>query len=97
MPNSKEFLIAAKTVKQLTKSPSNEELQVLYGLYKQSTVGDINVEKPGFLNFREVKKWESWDSYKGLSQFDAEVKYISWVNELIQKYGIIYTTQDLHP
>ncbi len=89
MPNSNEFLIAANTVKKLAKSPSNDELQVLYGFYKQSTIGDINIEKPGFLNFREVKKWESWNSCKGLSQFDAEVKYILWVNTLIQKYGVI--------
>ena len=55
MGNSKEFLIAADTVKQLSKSPETEELQMLYGYYKQATVGDINVEKPGFLNFKETK------------------------------------------
>jgi diazepam-binding inhibitor (GABA receptor modulating acyl-CoA-binding protein) len=86
--NSKEFLIAAETVKQLTQSPSNDELQTLYGLYKQATIGDINIEKPGFLNFRDVKKWESWNSYKGTTVFDAEVKYILYVNDLIQKYGV---------
>lgn len=88
MSNSKEFLIAADTVKQLSKTPTTYDLQVLYGLYKQATVGDINIKKPEFLNFKEVKKWESWNSYKGLSKFDTEVKYIVYVNELIQKYGV---------
>ncbi len=88
MSNSKEFLIAAETVKQLSKSPETEELQILYGLYKQATVGDVNVEKPGFLNFKESKKWEAWNTYKGLGQYDAEVKYILYVNDLIQKYGV---------
>lgn len=88
MNNSNEFQLAAETVKQLTKVPTTDELQILYGLYKQATIGDINIEKPGFLNFKEVKKWESWNSCKGLSQFNAEVKYILYVNELIQKYGV---------
>ena len=88
MSNSQEFLVAAETVKQLSKKPETDELQVLYGLYKQSTIGDINIEKPGFLNFKELKKWESWNSYKGCSRFDSEVKYILYVNELIQKYGV---------
>ena len=88
MTNSKEFLIAADTVKQLSKSPETEELQILYGYYKQATVGNINVDKPGFLNFKEIKKWEAWNACKGIVQYDAEVKYILYVNELIQKYGI---------
>lgn len=88
MGNSKEFLIAADTVKQLSKSPETEELQMLYGLYKQATVGDINVEKPGFLNFKEAKKWEAWNACKGIGPYDAEVKYILYVNDLIQKYGV---------
>jgi len=87
MSNSKEFLIAVKTVKQLCQTPTTDELKVLYGLYKQATIGDINIEKPGFLNFKEVTKWESWNSYKGITQFNAEVKYIMYVNELIQIYG----------
>ncbi len=87
MSNSKEFLIAANTVKSLSQTPDNEELQILYGCYKQATVGDVNVEKPGFLNFKEVKKWEAWNLCKGMSKYDAEVKYILFVNDLIQKYG----------
>ena len=86
MVNSKEFLIAAQTVKTLGKTPETDELQTLYGYFKQATVGDINIEKPGFLNFKEGKKWEAWNACKGVSQHDAEVKYILYVNNLIQKY-----------
>lgn len=89
MTNSNEFLIATQTIKQLNETPNTNELKILYGLYKQATIGDINIQKPVFINFKEVKKWESWNSYKGLNQFEAEVKYIIYVNELIQKYGVI--------
>ena len=88
MPNSNEFLIAADTVKTLCRKPENEELQMLYGYFKQSTVGDINIKKPVFLNFIECAKWEAWTACKGTKQNDAEVKYILYVNDLIQKYGV---------
>jgi diazepam-binding inhibitor (GABA receptor modulating acyl-CoA-binding protein) len=88
MSNSKEFLTAADYVKKLKSTPNNDELGVLYGLYKQATVGDINVPKPGFFSFKESKKWESWNQYKGLSTYDSEVKYITTVNDMIQKYGV---------
>ncbi len=88
MGNSKEFLIAAETVKNLSKTPEHDELQVLYGFYKQATQGDISSDKPGFLNFKEVKKWEAWNACKGMGQYDAEVKYILYVNDMIQKYGV---------
>ena len=86
MVNSKEFLIAAQKVKTLGKTPETDELQTLYGYFKQATVGDINIEKPGFFNFKEGKKWDAWNACKGISQCDAEVKYILYVNDLIQKY-----------
>ena len=88
MSNSKEFLVASEYVKKLKTTPNYDELGVLYGLYKQATVGDINTTKPGFLNFKESKKWESWNQYKGLSTYDSEVKYITAVNVMIQKYGV---------
>ncbi len=88
MGNSKEFLVAAETVKKLSSTPNNNEMIELYGLYKQATVGDINIEKPGFLNFKEVTKWEAWNKCKGMDQYNSEVKYIMFVNQLIQKYGL---------
>jgi len=88
MSNSKEFLIAAETVKKLSEKPNNDELKILYGFYKQAVVGDCNTDKPGMLNFTEKAKWESWNSNKGMSKYNAEVQYITYVNQLIQKYGL---------
>jgi len=89
MSNYKEFLTAADYVKKLKTTPTNDELSVLYGLYKQATVGDINITKPVFFNFKESKKWDSWNQYKGMDRYDSEVKYIMTVNELIQKYDTL--------
>ena len=86
--NSLEFLTATNIIKQLATPPCEDEYSCLYGLYKQATIGDNTKSKPLFINIIEVKKWESWEKYKSCSQYDAEVKYITLVNDLIQKYGI---------
>ena len=39
---------------------TNDELKEIYGLYKQATVGDINTERPGMLDFKGKAKWDSW-------------------------------------
>ena len=88
MAPSKEFLNAVETVKKLSTEPTTEELMELYGLYKQVTVGDINIEQPSFFSFREGKKWTAWNNYKGMDRFDAEVKYVITVNKLIKAYGL---------
>lgn len=86
--NSPEFIFATAIVKKLKQEPSNIEKADCYGLYKQATIGNVNIEKPSFFNFFELKKWEAWEKYKGLNTYDAEVKYITLVNTLIRKYSI---------
>jgi acyl-CoA-binding protein len=39
----------------------------LYGLFKQATVGDINGEKPGLLDFRKKAKYDAWNEFQGTS------------------------------
>lgn len=88
MSNSNEFLTAAEYVKKLKTKPNNEELLELYKYYKQATIGDINTQKPMIMYFKEISKWDSWNSVKGLNKHLSEVKYITFVNSLIKKYGI---------
>lgn len=38
-------------------SSSNDQKLKFYSLYKQATIGDVNTERPGFLNFVERAKW----------------------------------------
>jgi len=86
MLNSKEFLLAAETVKQLAQTPSTEELQVLYGLYKQATVGDINIDRPSMFSFEARKKWDAWNEKKGIKQEVAKQSYIDYVNSIAKTY-----------
>lgn len=37
-----KFKKAAEDVKNLTKKPTDEELLIIYGLFKQGSIGDVN-------------------------------------------------------
>ncbi|XP_066571521.1 acyl-CoA-binding domain-containing protein 7 [Amia ocellicauda] len=83
-----EFEKVADDVKKVKSRPTDEELLDMYGLYKQATVGDIDIEKPGILNMKGKAKWEAWDSRKGMSKDAAMNAYIAIAKEVIDKYGL---------
>ncbi|XP_036294340.1 acyl-CoA-binding protein-like [Pipistrellus kuhlii] len=79
---------AAEEVKRLKSKPTDNELLFLYSHYKQATVGDIDKERPGMLDFKGRAKWDAWNELKGTAREDAMKAYISKVEELKQKYGM---------
>ncbi|XP_060638308.2 acyl-CoA-binding domain-containing protein 7 [Anolis sagrei] len=88
MPLQADFESIAEKVKKLKTKPTDDELRELYGLYKQATVGDINIESPGMLDLKGKAKWDAWNLKKGTSKEDAMKAYISKANGLIEKYGV---------
>jgi diazepam-binding inhibitor (GABA receptor modulating acyl-CoA-binding protein) len=84
MSNSPQFLQAVDAIQELKTKPPNNVLLQLYGLYKQATIGDNSqIIKPGLLDFKGNIKWNSWNTYKGYSKYQAEIEYITLVNLLI--------------
>jgi len=86
MSNSIQFTNACDTVKKLKTKPSDDDLGKLYGLYKQAVFGDNNTSEPNIFDMVGKKKWNYWNDNKGLSKYNAEVQYITLVNEIIHKY-----------
>uniref|UniRef100_A0A060T7D1 ARAD1C27390p n=1 Tax=Blastobotrys adeninivorans TaxID=409370 RepID=A0A060T7D1_BLAAD len=84
---SAEFEAAAEAVNKLPKTPDQDELLKLYGLFKQAKVGDVNTERPGLMDFKGKYKWDAWKALEGKSQEDAEKEYIALVEELKAKYA----------
>jgi len=80
-----KFEKAAVDVKGLTKRPSNDEFQQIYGLYKQATQGDVEGKRPGFTNVIGRGKYDGWAACKGMSTDDAMKKYIALVESLLAK------------
>uniref|UniRef100_A0AAZ3P4E6 Diazepam binding inhibitor, acyl-CoA binding protein n=1 Tax=Oncorhynchus tshawytscha TaxID=74940 RepID=A0AAZ3P4E6_ONCTS len=81
-----EFEKAADEVRRLTVQPSYAELAVVYGLYKQATLGNVNTERPGIFDFQGKSKWDGWKAQEGKSKEDAIKEYIAFVEEMKAKY-----------
>lgn len=85
-----EFELAAAAIKKSADrniKMSDDELLLVYSLYKQGTVGDNNTNKPGMLDFKGKAKWEAWNKCKGKSQADAQNEYRELAKTLLNKYG----------
>lgn len=82
MATQEEFDQAVTQSKQLTERPSNDILLKLYSLYKQAMEGDVNTERPGGFDFKNIAKWDAWKSLQGTSQEEARAQYVQLVNQL---------------
>jgi diazepam-binding inhibitor (GABA receptor modulating acyl-CoA-binding protein) len=83
MDLKEQFEQAALESKNLPEKPGNETLLKLYSLYKQGSIGDVNVEAPANpFDFVNKAKHDAWSSLKGKSQADAMQEYIDLVNKL---------------
>ncbi|KAI8051139.1 acyl-CoA-binding protein-like protein [Syncephalis plumigaleata] len=79
------FIQAAKDVVTFKSADNNESKLKLYGLFKQATVGDNETARPGLFDPAGKYKWDAWTENKGISQAEAQQKYIDYVEELRTK------------
>jgi acyl-CoA-binding protein len=77
-----KFDDAAKRVKNLEERPSNDDLLVLYALYKQGTDGDVSGKRPGMTKFKARAKYDAWKQKKGTDKDAAMREYVSLVERL---------------
>ncbi|RAL52392.1 hypothetical protein DM860_007249 [Cuscuta australis] len=63
---SKEFEEHATKAKLLPENTPYEDKLILYGLYKQATVGKVNTDRPGIFSMKERAKWDAWKAVKGI-------------------------------
>jgi diazepam-binding inhibitor (GABA receptor modulator, acyl-CoA-binding protein) len=74
---------AAAESQNLSERPSNETLLQLYGLYKQATEGDVNVDPPSNpFDFVSRAKYDAWANLKGQTRETAMKEYVMLVNKL---------------
>lgn len=58
------------------ESMSNDDKLYLYKYYKQSTIGNINIEIPSFFDFIGHQKYNAWKSVEDTSSSISMKKYI---------------------
>ena len=67
---------------EIDKKPDKEKLD-LYALFKQSTVGDVNIPKPGMFALKDKAKWEAWTGKKGMTKEKAMEEYVALAKKLL--------------
>jgi len=77
------FKNSSEKVKKLSYKPDDKILLELYGLYKQSIMGNINIEKPWAIQMEACAKWEAWNSCKDMDKETSMLNYVDIVNKLM--------------
>ncbi|KAF9685623.1 hypothetical protein SADUNF_Sadunf03G0073800 [Salix dunnii] len=80
-----EFEEHAEKAKTLPENTTNENKLILYGLFKQATVGPVNTSRPGIFNMRDRAKWDAWKAVEGKSKEEAMSDYITKVKQLLEE------------
>lgn len=82
-----QFTKAQSLLVKLEVMPSKDEILQVYGLYKQSTVGDININKPAMFSFdlKAKAKYNAWKKLKGTDKLEAKKQYVALVLNLHKK------------
>ena len=66
---------------------SDDDKLLLYGVYKQATVGDINIPEPWKIFITDYAKWHAWNTNKNMLSNEAKNKYILEANRVILKHN----------
>ncbi|KAI9428310.1 Acbp from Moniliophthora Perniciosa [Lactarius indigo] len=86
-----KFEKSVEIIKNLPKNgpiqPTQEDQLYFYSYYKQATVGDVNVPRPGMLDFTGKAKWDAWNERKGVSKEEAYEKYVEKLIAILQAAG----------
>ncbi|KAG2603818.1 acyl-CoA-binding domain-containing protein 1-like [Panicum virgatum] len=87
-----EFEEHAEKAKTLPDSTTDENKLILYGLYKQATVGDVNTGRPAFYDLKGKAKWDAWKAVEGKSKEEAMTDYITKVKQLLEEAAAASTS-----
>ncbi len=81
----KNFEKAAEDIKNSNLKLDDETMLSLYGYFKQATIGDCNVEQPGFFDLKGKAKYDAWIQNKGMNKEHAMKRYVKKVEKLLEK------------
>ena len=71
--------------KLLPAKPDNNTLLQIYSLFKQGSVGDVQGERPGMMDFVGRAKYDAWAAQKGKTIEQAQQAYIDLIESLKAK------------
>ena len=81
-----DFEKAIQDAQELPEKPSNQELLLLYGLFKQSNVGDVSGKRPPLHDMFGRAKFDAWTKLKGTSSDEAKQQYVDAVAAMLKAH-----------
>ncbi|XP_007441213.1 acyl-CoA-binding domain-containing protein 4 isoform X1 [Python bivittatus] len=85
----KQFEAAVQVIQGLPRNgsyrPSYEEMLRFYSYYKQATVGQCQIPRPGFWDPIGRYKWDAWSSLGKMTKEEAMAAYIMEMKKAAQK------------
>lgn len=89
---NEQFKAAVARVNNLPADTAAQHMTELYGLYKQATEGDVNMQN-GEISADEADQasgpaglsqaqWDSWNQYKGMPGEEARQRYVARAAEI---------------
>ncbi|KAL6097634.1 acbd5 [Pungitius sinensis] len=82
------FEAAVKVIKSLAPDgpfqPSNDMMLKFYSYYKQATVGECNIPRPGFWDAVGKAKWDAWSSLGDMPKEDAMAAYVDEMKLILE-------------
>uniref|UniRef100_A0A8D8V2I5 Acyl-CoA-binding domain-containing protein 6 n=1 Tax=Cacopsylla melanoneura TaxID=428564 RepID=A0A8D8V2I5_9HEMI len=76
------FNKACDHLPSLVKKLDSSILLRFYGLYKQATVGECNIEKPSWYSMDAKAKYNAWNSLGKMGKSEAMLIYVELLNEV---------------
>jgi len=77
-----KFLKYSEKIKKVT-SLDDDTLLLLYGLYKQTTVGGCNIVEPYKIYYKEYAKYTAWNNNKDMSKENSMKAYVKLVKKIL--------------
>jgi len=80
----KETAERVRTENKIPKDTSDDDMLELYALFKQGSIGDVNIDAPGIFSMPKTKaKYNAWAAKKGMDKKTAMEKYIVHAKKLM--------------
>ena len=74
-------LLKSEDLKNKIDALDNAKKLDIYALFKQATVGEVNISRPGMFDPKGQAKFDAWKSKEGMSQDDAKSAYVDLVKD----------------
>lgn len=78
----RDFDSATEFMKTVAGNLEKNKLLYFYARFKQATVGECNISRPGMFDFQGKQKWDAWNALKAMSREQAMQEYLFGMDEV---------------